>query len=91
MQRVLPIKLENHATAYIPNHKFYLDELEFEYYNGVYFCNIGNLKRGNSFGELALISTDTTRNATIICETECVFAVLKKPSYDDFLHRIELI
>jgi CRP-like cAMP-binding protein len=69
----------------------YLDELEFEYYNGVYFCHVGDLKRGTSFGELALISADTRRNATIICETDCVFAVLSKASYDNFLHRIELI
>jgi len=42
------------------------------------------LEKGSSFGELALID-NKPRMATVICETDCIFAVLKKQEYKNIL------
>ena len=43
------------------------------------------LKEGDYFGERALIN-DAPRLATIVCETNCVFAVLNKKDYKEILY-----
>ena len=47
------------------------------------------LKEGNSFGELALISSQKTRQATIRCLTDCYFGVLEKGDYELSLGKIQ--
>jgi CRP-like cAMP-binding protein len=39
------------------------------------------LHAGASFGELALISDNVQRTATIIAKTDCEFAVIEKENY----------
>ena len=39
--------------------------------------NVKKLSAGESFGELALIN-NANRAATLICEDDCIFAVLSK-------------
>ena len=47
---------------------------------------INELSEGSSFGEASLISRDTSlRNATILCETDCCFAVLDKGNYQGII------
>ena len=41
---------------------------------------VAKLKTGSSFGELALINNEP-RKATIMCLTDCFFAVLEKEDY----------
>lgn len=43
---------------------------------------ISDFKRGTAFGELALLSNDNKRNATIICETDVVFATLIRSDFE---------
>ena len=45
---------------------------------------MNELKLGDAFGELALIN-DAPRLATIVCETNCQFAVLSKFDYKGIL------
>lgn len=42
------------------------------------------LGTGAAFGELALI-TDQPRSATVVCKTQCSFAVLEKEDYQQIL------
>jgi len=46
------------------------------------------LQAGQSFGELALIN-DKPRAATIMCLTDCYFAVIDKSDYAKVLKKIE--
>ncbi|KAM3129699.1 Rap guanine nucleotide exchange factor-like 1 [Paramecium bursaria] len=46
------------------------------------------LKEGDYFGERALIN-DAPRLATIVCETNCVFAVLNKKDYKEILYEAQ--
>lgn len=39
---------------------------------------------GLSFGELAFLN-DSVRSASIICDSECILAVLSKKDYKDVL------
>lgn len=57
--------------------------------NGVYFFKVAEMSKGEAFGELALMSTDNQRNATIQCETAAIFATLDKQSFDLSLQEIE--
>ena len=43
------------------------------------------LREGDYFGERALIN-DAPRLATIVCETNCAFAVLNKKDYKEILY-----
>ena len=52
---------------------------------------------GKSFGELAMqkekskkIERDKTRLATVLCRTDCKFAVMKKADYQNVLMNLEL-
>jgi CRP-like cAMP-binding protein len=55
----------------LPNHRFRIDGQNYEYLRGQYFYEIAILKRGSTFGELALLSSDNLRSATVFCETNC--------------------
>jgi CRP-like cAMP-binding protein len=46
------------------------------------------LDDGKAFGEAALIN-DTARGATVLCKTECHFAILNKESFNNILKAIE--
>lgn len=48
---------------------------------------VTKLQTGASFGELALINNEP-RKATIMCLTDCYFAVLEKQEYSKVLQRI---
>ena len=48
------------------------------------FKNVKSLRRGNSFGELALINLQR-RAARVIAKTDCLFGVLDKKEYDRVL------
>lgn len=50
---------------------------------------IANMKNGQSFGHIALLS-DKPRNATILATDNCSFAVIKKKAFKKFLGNIEL-
>lgn len=75
--------------GFIPNHRFCINDQYYEFQNGVYFYKVLEQKKGAAFGELALMSSDNTRNATIHCDVECVFATLDKESFDLSLKKIE--
>ena len=51
-----------------------------EYEETTWTVEVSKLQTGASFGELALINNEP-RNATILCLTECYFAVLEKKDY----------
>ena len=57
------------------------DELE-------WFVEVVVLETGQSFGELALIN-DQPRASTVVCLSDCFFAVLEKSDYLRVLKRIE--
>ena len=46
------------------------------------------MQTGASFGELALIMNEP-RKATVMCLTDCYFAVLEKQEYSKVLQRIQ--
>ena len=46
------------------------------------------LNEGNSFGELSLID-DVPRYLTVVCDTECTFAVIFKERYKKTFEKIE--
>ena len=48
------------------------------------FQEVGEIKSGNSFGELALLN-DKPRSATSVCKEECHFAILGKKHYNSIL------
>ena len=50
---------------------------------------VAKLQTGSSFGELALINNEP-RKATIMCLTDCHFAVLEKKDYVKILQKIQL-
>ena len=58
----------------------YYEKLEWE-------IEIAQLSTGSSFGELALINNEP-RKATIICLTDCFFAVLDKHDYNKVLQKM---
>lgn len=45
------------------------------------------LKKGESFGEYALLN-DRPRTATIIAKTDCIFGVLKKKIFNQILCKL---
>ena len=49
-----------------------------------FFQEVTILKEGMSFGELAL-NSGAPRAATILCKTDCHFAVMSKADYEKFL------
>jgi CRP-like cAMP-binding protein len=51
--------------------------------------NINFLKRGQSFGEIALSKGVNKRNATIIAKCYCEFAILNKADYQQILGDLE--
>jgi CRP-like cAMP-binding protein len=50
--------------------------------------NVARLDNGMAFGELALIK-DQPRAASVLCETDCHFAVLSKEDYLNIIGKIE--
>ena len=65
-----------------PRHEFKVNNLHFEYIDGLYFEKVSSLKCGLSFGELALIDErNSLRKATIKCETDVFFATLSREFY----------
>ena len=57
-----------------------------------WFIEVVRNKAGDSFGELALQQDDPEkriRSATILCLSECYFAVLGRTEYEKVLKRIE--
>ena len=65
----------------MPNHSFCIDGKNFEFFNGTYYYQISVLGAGQSFGELALISDDNKRNATIKCLTKVTYGMLDKRNF----------
>lgn len=59
-----------------------MNQTTFEFTHGVYYLKNSDLMPGDSFGEMALILSDNTRNATIKTEVPTVFASLDKGSFD---------
>ena len=55
------------------------------------FC-VNILKPGSAFGELGLL-TKKPRNATILCNDECIFLYLEKKQYEivEELQRIKIM
>ncbi len=43
------------------------------------------LSDGSSFGEASLVSGHMQRNATILCKTDCYFAILDKDNYEKII------
>ena len=74
---------------FVPNHSFSIDQSHIRFCNGVYFKKVVDLKAGDGFGELALISAENTRTATVVCLTECLFATLAKADFDLSIKKIE--
>ena len=52
---------------------------------------MGDLKSGDSFGELALLSSNSKRNATIVTYTDTHFLLIGKNSYDQVLRKTILV
>lgn len=77
------------AKGQMPNHSFGVDGKNFEFYNGVYYYQISELNQGQSFGELALLSSDSKRAATVKCQTQVIFATLDKRNFERSLNKIE--
>ena len=71
------------------NFRFSVKGFTFEYHDGTFFLQINTLKQGQSFGEVALVSQNCLRNATILCESKYVHcATLNK---ENFQKTIELL
>ena len=66
----------------IPNHTFSIQDQTFEFYNGFYFRLFDTKERGYAFGEIAIMSADSLRKATIKCEQDCVFAEMSRRNYE---------
>ena len=64
----------------VPAHKFMVDGIQYEWYEGIYFKKVAEFHSGDSFGELALREEKGVgvRAATVICEQNCQFATLSK-------------
>ncbi len=45
----------------LPNHRFTMSKSTYEFYNGNYYLKISELRKGSAFGELALLTTESTR------------------------------
>lgn len=58
-----------------------------KYEKYMWLVNVKTMKSGDSFGELALVN-NSPRAATIKCETDCSFAVIHKPDYDNFIKKL---
>jgi len=50
--------------------------------------DVATLTQGQSFGELALLN-QKPRSATMLCTTDCDFAVIDKQSYDKVIRQIQ--
>ena len=68
---------------------FVLDDKTYEFVNGVYFMKVKDYYNGDSFGEMALLKADCLRNASIKCETDCLFASLNRSNFNKTLKLIE--
>ena len=75
-----------HLNDKVPAHEFTVNEIEYQWYEGNYFKKVGELNKGDSFGELALQEKGGRRAATIRCEnSEVHFATLTREEYRDSL------
>lgn len=54
-----------------------------------YLITFRDLLKGESFGELALLSTSNSRTATITCKTDCLLAYLSNTEYKKILYHVE--
>lgn len=68
---------------------FRINDKNYELHNGMYYQQISELKQGLAFGELALLSEDSKRNATVKCITGTIFATLDRRNFDRSLKKIE--
>ena len=75
----------------MPAHKFTIDDIEYEWYEGYYYKKVAEFKSGDSFGELALREEKGvgTRAATVKCMKRSHFATLTKENYIGSLKRID--
>ena len=78
-----------HNPQFVPNHSFSIDQSHFRFRNGIYFKKVVDLKAGDGFGELALVSAENQRTATVVCLTECLFATLARGDFDLSIKKIE--
>ena len=77
-------------SSNFPEHEFTTpDGTLYVYFEGNYFLKLSTLSAGQSFGELALIEAGSKRNATVMCETDCVFITLSKYEYSKSLGKME--
>ena len=72
-----------HNKTYNPKNNVFLTNQDDSIYDKYY------LIKGQSFGELALL-TGRPRNATIICEENCEFAVLEKRFFAKIMNSIQM-
>ncbi len=61
----------------------------FDFSHAYFNKEVGVLKPGTQFGELALIN-DAPRAATIYCMQESIFAIIERAEYERVLKRIEI-
>jgi len=73
----------------VPTHFFKLDGVNYEFSAGHYFKEIAFLGAGSGFGELALMSKGSTRQATVRTTEPCTFVTLDRSSFQRCLARIE--
>ena len=73
------VRLKAHRM--IPNHKFTFQEQSYDHADQLFFKKVLILNSGSSFGELALLNKDSKRQATVICENDCVMATLNHSQF----------
>ena len=60
-----------------------------EYEKLAWFGDVAQYTEGQSFGELALITDKSVRQATVFCMTDCYFATIEKDDYMRILRKID--
>jgi CRP-like cAMP-binding protein len=63
------------------DHKFEIDGVKYEFYNGLYTKISNEIEEGSSFGELALLIKNGTRKATVKTSEPCLLLTL---DYENF-------
>lgn len=49
--------------------------------DALFFKKVLHLGNGSSFGELALLNKHSKRQATVVCESDCVLATLDHQAF----------
>jgi len=73
----------------LPNHRFVMSKSTYEFYNGNYYLKVSELRKGSAFGELALLTSESTRYASVVCESDVNFATLDRKNFQLYLKKIE--